>query len=64
MMLARGMFFQKVIDRTGWLPTDAERLCAWDFSGKHWHLGRGEFRWLLDPHHRFIAAESKRVATL
>jgi len=64
MMLARGMFFLQVIDRTGWLPTGAQRLYAWDSSGKHWHLGRREFRWLLDQHNRFIAAEYKRVATL
>jgi len=53
-----------VIDRTGWLPTDAERLYAWDSSGKHWYLRRKELRWLLDQRRRFIAAKSKQVVTL
>jgi len=61
-MLAGEMFFLQVIDRTGWLPTDAEKLYAWDSSGKHWYLGRKEFRRLIDRHRRFIAVESKRVA--
>ena len=54
-------FFVQVIDRTGWLPMDAKRLYAWDSSGKHWYLGRKQFRWLVDQHRRFIAAESKQV---
>ena len=61
-MLAGGMFFLHVIDRTGWLPTGAEKLYAWDSSGKHWYLGRKEFRRLIEQHRRFIAVESKRVA--
>ena len=64
MMIARGMSFLQVIDRTGWLPTDAERLYAWDSSGKHWYLRRKELRWLLDQRRRFIAAKSKQVVTL
>lgn len=60
-MLARDKFFVQVIDQTGWLPTDAKRLYAWDSSGKHWYLGRKQFRWLVDQHRRFIAAESKQV---
>jgi len=60
-MLARGKFFVQVIDRTGWLPTGAKKLYAWDSSGKHWYVGRKEFRWLVDQHRRFIAAESRRV---
>ena len=60
-MLARGKFFVQVIDPTGWLPTDAKRLYAWDSSGKHWYLGRKQFRWLIDQHRRYIAAESKQV---
>jgi hypothetical protein len=64
MMLARGMSFLQVIDRTGWLPTDAERLYAWDSSGKHWYLRRKELRWLLDQRRRFITAKSKQVVAL
>ena len=63
MMLARDMFFSQVINRTGWLPADAERLYAWDSSGKHWYLSRRKFRWLINQHHRFVAAESRRAAT-
>jgi hypothetical protein len=44
MMLARGLFFLQVIDRTGWLPTGAEKLYAWDSSGKPWYLARKDFR--------------------
>jgi hypothetical protein len=62
-MLARGKFFVQVIDRTGWLPAGAKRLYAWDSSGKHWYLGRKEFRRLIDQHRRFIASESKRATT-
>jgi hypothetical protein len=62
-MLARGKFFVQVIDRTGWLPMGAARMYAWDSSGKHWYLGRREFRWLIDQHRRFLAVESKQVAT-
>lgn len=64
MMLGRGKFFLQVIDRTGWIPTDAESLYAWDSSGKQWYLGRKQFRGLIDQHHRFIRAETKRVATI
>jgi hypothetical protein len=60
-MLARAKFFVQVIDRTGWLPTDAKRLYAWDSSGKRWYLGRKQFRWLIDQHRRFIEAESEQV---
>ena len=63
MMLAHDMFFLQVIDRTGWLPTGAEKLYAWDSSGKHWYLSGREFRWLIDRHRRFVAAESKRAVT-
>lgn len=63
MMLAHDMFFSQVIDRTGWLPTGAERLYAWDSSGKHWYLSRRKFRWLINQHRRFIAAESRRAAS-
>jgi hypothetical protein len=62
-MLGRGKFFVHVIDRTGWLPTGAKRLYAWDSTGKHWYLSRKEFRWLVNQHNRFIAAESKRAFT-
>ena len=64
MMLAGGMFFSQVIDRAGWLPAGAEKLYAWDSSGKHWYLGRKEFRRLINQHHRFIAAESRRVVAV
>ena len=60
-MLARGKFFVQVIDPNGWLPTDVKRLYAWDSSGKHWYLGRKQFRWLIDQHRRLIEAESRRV---
>ncbi len=64
MMLGRGKYFLQVIDRTGWIPTDAEYLYAWDSSGKQWHVSRKQFRVLLDQHHRFITAETKRVTTI
>jgi hypothetical protein len=64
MMLARGMFFLQVIDRTGWLPTGAEKLYAWDSGGEHWYLARKDFRRLIDQHRRFIADESERVAAV
>ena len=64
MMLARGMFVLQVIDRTGWLPADAKKLYAWDSNGRHWYLGRKEFRRLINQHHRFIASESRRVVTV
>lgn len=63
-MLGRGKFFSQVIDRTGWIPTDAECLFAWDSSGKQWYLSRKQFRGLIDKHHRFIADETKRVAAM
>ena len=63
-MLARGRFFVQVIDRNGWLPMGAQRLYAWDSSGKHWYLGRKQFRWLMDQRRQFIAAKSKQVATV
>ena len=63
-MLARGKFFVQVIDRTGWIPAGAKKLYAWDSSGKHWYLRRKEFRWLIEQHRRFIAAESKRVVAV
>lgn len=60
-MLARGKFFVQVIDPNGWLPTDVKRLYAWDSSGKHWYLGRKQFRWLVGQNRRLIEAESSRV---
>jgi hypothetical protein len=63
-MLARGKFFVQVIDRAGWIPTGARKLYAWDSSGKHWYLRRKEFRWLIEQHRRFIAAESNRVVAV
>lgn len=60
-MLARGKFFVQVIDPTGWLPTDAKRLYAWDSSGKHWYLGRKQFRWLVNQHRRFLSAEFNQI---
>ena len=63
-MLARGKSFVQVIDRTGWIPAGAKKLYAWDASGKHWYLRRKEFRWLIEQHRRFIAAESKRVVAV
>lgn len=62
-MLSRGKFFVQVIDRTGWLPTGAKKLYAWDSGGKHWYLAGKEFRRLIDQHSRFIASEFKRAAT-
>ena len=53
-MLARGKFFWQVLDRTGWLPTDTEKLYAWDSSGRHWRMARREFRSLLDQNRRFF----------
>lgn len=64
MMLARGMFFLQVIDRTGWLPEGAEKLYAWDSSGKRFYLGKKAFRQLINQRRRFIAAESSRVVAL
>ena len=63
-MLGRGKFFSQVIDRTGWIPTDAESVFAWDSSGKQWYLSRKQFRGLIDKHDRFITDEIKRVATM
>ena len=62
-MLAQGKYFLQVIDRTGWIPATADRLYAWDSSGKHWYLSRRQFRWLIKQHRRFIAAECNRPAS-
>ena len=63
-MLARGKYFVQVIDRAGWIPAGARRLYAWDSSGKHWYLRGKDFRWLVEQHRRFIAAESRRAVAV
>jgi hypothetical protein len=54
-MLGEGKFFWQVLDRTGWLPTDTEKLYAWDSSGRQWCMARKEFCRLLKKHRRLIS---------
>ncbi len=62
-VLARGEFFLQVLDRNGWLPVAAERLYAWDSSGKHWYMARKKFRHLLDQHRRLSALDPRKTKT-
>lgn len=53
-MLAPGDSLLQVLDRTGWLPLAAERVYAWDSSGRHWRMTRREFRSLLNQNRRLF----------